>query len=267
MQSLMRVSQHTRYHAIATNRSSFIKKWHQLSLGMFDAYSAHAGKKNVECPLCGWTGRHFVDFHTGYDFVCKKTVCPGCFSHPRHRSYKYTLEKMLAEFSQDKVKVLHFAPEKIITELLCRHPKVDYLSVDIDHRRAMRKEDITRLSFGDNQFDLIICIHVLEHIVDDTKAMQELLRVLKPSGKALLDVPIDFDRATTYEDWTITSPEARTKAFWQWDHVRLYGRDFSEKLRNAGFTVTEDRHITAKGSDLIQRQGLEDSVNYIGSKS
>lgn len=269
MQKLLRVARHTRYHAMATNKSARIQKWQQILSGVLDARSAYTSvgsHQQVRCNLCDWSGKHFVDFHVGYDLVFEKSVCPQCFSHPRHRSYKYTLDRIISEFAQEKVKVLHFAPERIIAELLMGNPKIDYLSVDIDHRRAMRKEDITKLSFKDNQFDLIICIHVLEHIDDDKKAMQELLRVLKPNGKALLDVPIDATRNTTYEDWSITSPEARTKAFWQWDHVRLYGLDFPEKLRTAGFTVIEDNHIKQKGADIIRQQGLEDTTNYIGTK-
>lgn len=237
---------------------------------MLDAFTAGLGSKpshKVSCMLCGWTGNHFVDFYTGYDFVHRKTICPNCFSHPRHRSYKYTLNKVFTQFKQEKIKVLHFAPEAIITHLIAQYPNVDYLSVDIDHRNAMRKEDITRLSFADNSFDFIMCIHVLEHIPDDKKAMQELFRVLKPNGIALLDVPIDQTSEVTYEDWNITSPEGRTKAFWQWDHVRLYGLDFPKKLSDVGFVVTQDDHIRNKGEILIQKEGLEATTNYICTKT
>jgi SAM-dependent methyltransferase len=269
MQSLLKVAQHTRYHAITTNKTSIFSKWHELLDGMLDTFTAKRGSiKNhkVSCILCGWTGNHFIDFHTGYNFVHKKTVCPNCFSHPRHRSYKYTLDKIFSQFNQEKIKVLHFAPEAIIAHLITQYPNVDYLNVDIDHRKAMRKEDITQLSFANNSFDFIMCIHVLEHIPDDKKAMQELYRVLKPNGIALLDVPIDETSETTYEDWSITSHEGRTKAFWQWDHVRLYGLDFPKKLRAEGFVVTEDDHIKEKGKEVINKQGLEATTNYLCTK-
>ena len=269
MQSLLKVAKHTRYHAITTNKKFLLSKWSELFVGMLDAFSAGFGSKHnykVSCMLCGWTGNHFVDFYTGYDFVHRKTVCPNCFSHPRHRSYKYTLDKIFSQLKQEKIKVLHFAPEAIITHLITQYPNVDYLSVDIDYRNAMRKEDITKLSFADNSFDFVMCIHVLEHIPDDKKAMQELFRVLKPNGIALLDVPIDQTKEATYEDWSITSHEGRTKAFWQWDHVRLYGLDFSKKLRDVDFIVTEDDHIKDKGEALIQKEGLEATTNYICTK-
>lgn len=269
MRNLLRVARHTRYHAMATNRSSTSQRWIQLLGGMLDAGSAYnvSPHKQVKCNLCGWTGKHFVDFHVGYDFVFKKSVCPECYSHPRHRSYKYTLDRILSEYDQEAIRVLHFAPEQIMTKLLLGNPKVEYLSVDIDHRRAMRREDIKNLSFKDDQFDLIICIHVLEHIDNDRKAMQELFRVLKPGGKALLDVPIDINRSSTYEDWSITTPEGRTNAFWQWDHLRLYGLDFPDKLRAVGFKVIEDNNILEKGELFIRKHGLESTTSYIGTKN
>lgn len=270
MQRLLRIAQHTRSHAITTNKTSFLSKWHELGVGMLDAFTSGLGSKEsheVSCLLCGWTGNHFVDFKTGYGFEYKKSVCPNCFSHPRHRSYAYTLDKIFSQLKKDRIKVLHFAPEAVITHLIKKYPHVDYLSVDIDHRKAMRKEDITGLSFDDNSYDFIMCIHVLEHIPDDKKAMRELFRVLRPNGIALLDVPIDRTNKVTYEDWSITSHEGRTKAFWQWDHVRLYGLDFPDKLRKVGFLVTEDNHILDKGEALIQKQGLEAASNYICTKS
>ena len=121
----------------------------------------------------------------------------------------------------------------------------------------MQKEDITALSFQDQTFDMIICIHVLEHIEDDWSAMKELLRVLKSDGCAILDVPIDYTREETYEDFPIRSPEERTKAFWQGDHVRLYGRDFSKRLVDTGVAVTEDRQSGHLDEDLLRVHGLQ----------
>jgi len=107
----------------------------------------------------------------------------------------------------------------------------------------MYREDLTKLSFKDNSFDAILCYHVLEHIEDDKKAILELFRVLKPGGWAILQTPIDGDREHTFEDFTITSAEERNKAFGQSDHVRIYGRDYFLRLRNAGFFVKEDTFV------------------------
>jgi SAM-dependent methyltransferase len=70
--------------------------------------------------------------------------------------------------------------------------------------------------------------------------MRELNRVLKPGGWAIMLVPIDKSRDQTYEDFSITTPEARLKAFWQEDHVRLYGNDFGDRLQESGFDVKKE---------------------------
>lgn len=264
---LVRTSQHINYNRLSTTSFSPAKRLALLAAGVMEAARCQALLKRrakVECNLCGWQGRSFINFYTGYGHVYPKAVCPSCYSHPRHRSYAFSLEKLLN--SNGKKKVLHFSPERMITEIICSYADIDYLSVDIDHTKAMRKEDITALSFPSNSFDYIVCVHVFEHISDDRKAMDEVYRVLKPGGVALLDVPIDHNREETYEDWSITSPEERTKAFWQWDHVRLYGRDYPQKLRAVGFSVKEDQLISHLPEHQRTRFGLEAEPNYLCTK-
>jgi len=112
----------------------------------------------------------------------------------------------------------------------------DYLSVDIDGSKAMRRADITKLDFPDNHFDAIVCNHVLEHVPSDRLAMSELYRVLKPDGGwASLQVP--RTESLTDEDPAIIDPQERLKRFNQEDHVRLYGKDYFDRLREAGFRV------------------------------
>ncbi|MEM6347979.1 MAG: methyltransferase domain-containing protein [Bacteroidota bacterium] len=100
--------------------------------------------------------------------------------------------------------------------------------------------DITQMEFPENKFDFILCSHVLEHVPNDTLAMSELYRVLKPGGWGILQVPIEMDREQTYEDDSITSPEERKIAFGQFDHVRVYGRDYIKRLEYVGFAVELD---------------------------
>jgi SAM-dependent methyltransferase len=268
LKRLVRASNYANYNRLSTRAYSRLSAAAILSAGVWEAWSrsiSSARSATVECNICKWQGRKFIDFHTGYDHVYREAVCPSCFSHPRHRSYAFVLDEVFSR-ATGTLKVLHFAPEPQITQLLRRYPLVDYLSVDIDPERAMRKEDICRLSFQDDSFDVIICIHVMEHIDDDTKAMAEVFRVLRGNGIALLDVPIDWTRGDTYEDATITSPEARTKAFWQWDHVRLYGRNYGDKLAAAGFTVEQKRYIEALGMDAVRRHGLEAMPTFVCRK-
>jgi SAM-dependent methyltransferase len=147
--------------------------------------------------------------------------------------------KKETEFFQTPSKVLHMAPEKAFISRLKKLSHLDYISCDIESPLADIKADICALPFDDNSFDWILCNHVLEHIPSDTKAMQELYRVLKPGGKALLQVPLDPKRDTTFEDNSITDKATRTKIFGQYDHVRVYGKDYFEKLRAIGFRVNE----------------------------
>ena len=87
--------------------------------------------------------------------------------------------------------------------------------------------------------DAIICNHVLEHIPDDRKAMKELRRVLKPGGWGILQVPISYVLAATHEDPSIVTTEAREQAFGQYDHVRIYAKDYVDRLVGAGFKVEQ----------------------------
>jgi len=115
--------------------------------------------------------------------------------------------------------------------------KIKYINGDLNPLVADRKIDITDISFGNDYFDFIICNHVLEHIQDDRKAMSELFRVLKPSGEAILQVPISKNAKETFEDFSITSPEEREKYFGQKDHVRIYGKNYKNRLENVDFKV------------------------------
>jgi predicted SAM-dependent methyltransferase len=152
--------------------------------------------------------------------------------------------------------VLHFAPEKRLEQRLAAQPNLDYVSTDLDRPRAMVKADITALPFPDESFDVILCSHVLEHVIDDRQAMAELFRVLKPSGWAVLQVPISRRRSETFEDPTIVAPRDRERLYGQADHVRIYGRDFTARVREAGFTVREEDYGRELGEARARRYGL-----------
>jgi SAM-dependent methyltransferase len=132
-------------------------------------------------------------------------------------------------------RVLHVAPEASIGARLQEVPGIEYVSTDLDPGAAMVAADLTDLPFEDDSFDFVLCNHVLEHIPDDVTAMRELQRVLDRHGLALMQHPIDADRPTTFEDWSVTDPATREQVFFQRDHVRIYGRDFADRLAQAGF--------------------------------
>jgi SAM-dependent methyltransferase len=164
--------------------------------------------------------------------------------------------------------MLHFAPEQWFQQQFLKLPNLDYISTDLEAPHAMVKMDITRITYPDDSFDVILCNHVLEHIPDDLKAMRELHRVLKPGGWAILQVPLEPDLDVTYEDPSIVDPEERFKAFKQQDHVRLYGRDFKDRLENSGFHVTVDDYVRQFSKEEIDRYGLMESEDiYFCTKS
>ena len=130
---------------------------------------------------------------------------------------------------------------------------MDYTTTDLLSPLADVKADICNLPFSDNEFDVILCNHVLEHIPDDIKAMKELYRVLKSGGFGVFQIPQDLSRETTFEDHTITDKKERAKIFGQYDHVRMYGLDYFDKLRTVGFKVEEVDYTTTLSDEDITR--------------
>lgn len=162
--------------------------------------------------------------------------CPNCGSLDRERHIHLYLKHKTEVYDDTRMRLLHFAPEENLKGALTVCSDIDYVSVDL-LRNAMTRMDIANLGFADQAFDAIICSHVLEHVPDDRRALSELFRVLKPGGWAVIQVPISFSLEETYEDPTITEPEERHRAFGQRDHLRIYGKDYLNRLRDAGFDV------------------------------
>lgn len=166
--------------------------------------------------------------------------------------------------------MLHVAPEAKLAERLQSAPNLDYLSGDLDPTHAMVQMDLTDIQYPDNTFDAIYCSHVLEHIPDDRRAMRELYRVLKPGGWAIIHAPIQ--RKTTIEDPSITTPQGRLRAYGQSDHVRSYGEDYVDRLRESGFDVTIEKFIDGFSDAEVERLGLHpaprtpDSYVYVSRK-
>lgn len=116
--------------------------------------------------------------------------------------------------------------------------------------------DIMSLPFRSAVFDIVICNHVLEHVMDDLEAMRELYRVTKPGCIAILQVPILEGAERTYEDASIKTPEARERAYGQTDHRRLYGDDYGKRLKSAGFELQRSRFHLEMSENILEREGL-----------
>lgn len=201
-------------------------------------------------PIDGKSFSSFLPY--GYGKQRNNVLSPSTLSLERHRLLWLYLKNETDFFNNtESKKVLHFAPEQCFYKRFRKQNNIEYTTTDLLSPLADVKADICNLPFKDNSYDIIFCNHVLEHIPDDTKAMQELYRVLKPKGMAILQIPQELARKTTYEDNSITDKAERAKIFGQYDHVRVYGRDYFNKLRSVGFTVEEiDYTATLSGKEV-----------------
>lgn len=202
------------------------------------------GKRYTD-PIDGKSFKTFLPY--GYVKQRENILSPSTLSLERHRLLWLYL-KDETDFFSAKKKVLHFAPEQCFLKRFRSLKNLDYTTTDLLSPIADVKADICNLPFEDNSYDVILCNHVLEHIPDDTKAMQELYRVMKPGGWGVFQIPQDLNREMTFEDDSITDKAERAKIFGQYDHVRIYGRDYFHKLRSVGFKV-EEIDYTSKLSD------------------
>jgi len=210
------------------------------------------------CPVCGKSSRIFK---TAGTTPRQDARCIHCGALERHRFVWLYFLKKTNLFDSIPKKILHVAPEPCFEHKLKDSFGENYITADLQNPHAMVRMDITDIQYPDQYFDVIYCSHVLEHVQDDRKAMREFHRVLKNDGWAILLVPITRD--VTYEDPLITEPEARFKAFGQDDHVRRYGFDYVDRLKDAGFEV-----IISKVNDLFNtkdaiRMGLTPAAGEI----
>lgn len=215
----------------------------------------YAGKKHY-CPVCDSNIKLWKPL--GYDLsvITEKQIvgggyrlaqCSVCDSSDRIRLL-YLFLKNKTNVYTNNLKLLHIAPEPSLEYIFKHQNNIDYLTADMNPEMVMEKMDITDIQYPESFFDAIICNHVLEHIPDDHKAMSELFRVLKPGGWAILQVPFSKISNKTFENQNIITPEDRERIFGQTDHVRIYGKDYNDRLKKAGFEIetyswTEDNEL------------------------
>lgn len=204
-------------------------------------------------PIDGKSFRTFLPY--GYGNQRNNVLSPSTLSLERHRLLWLYL-KNETDFFSKQLKVLHFAPEQAFYNRFKKQKNLDYTTTDLESPLADVKADICNLPFKNDLYDVILCNHVLEHIPDDTKAMQELYRVLKPGGMAILQIPQDLSREKTFEDNSITDKKERAKIFGQYDHVRVYGRDYFDKLRTIGFNVDEVDYTAKLSKEELEKYCL-----------
>lgn len=221
---------------------------------------------NVICPVCNSTFRTFLPY--GRINPRPNALCPNCQSLERHRLIWLYLQTE-TDFFKKPQDVLHIAPEACFMKPFEKIHQDKYITADIESPLAKVKMDIHAIPFNDHSFDVVLCNHVLEHVDNDIKAMSEINRVLKPGGFAVLQVPFFHPIPDkTYEDFTITDPRQREKAFGQDDHVRKYGRDFPKRIAQSGLKPVENNFVNEKTDSERAKFGLvRGETLFIGIKS
>lgn len=225
--------------------------------------------KGKECPLCGCRRRKFLPY--GYVTQRDNALCPNCLALERHRTLWLWLlrESDIGRGAVALPRLLHVAPEVALmrkfSRIYAKQP-ADYVTADLESPLADLHFDIQHIPLEDESFDVVICNHIMEHVEDDRLAMREILRIMRKGGWGVILSPVDLQREKTFEDDTITDEAERTRIFGQYDHRRIYGRDYAERLREAGFEVYECDYanlIPAKEKELY---ALTDEPLYIVRK-
>jgi SAM-dependent methyltransferase len=213
----------------------------------------YRGNRYVD-PIDGSSYRKFLPY--GYHKLRPNALCPGTLSLERHRLLWLYLERE-TNFLKQPLKVLHIAPEQVLYKKFKSFKHWDYITADLYSPLADVRADICALPFINHSFDLIFCNHVLEHIPDHIKAMKELYRVLQKGGTLIAQVPLEEKREKTFEDNSIVDKKERTKVFGQYDHVRIYGKDFYSFLDQVGFKSQAIFYASSLTEEELNRFGLQ----------
>jgi hypothetical protein len=221
---------------------------------------------NVTCPICNGSFRRFLPY--GRITPRENALCPNCLSLERHRLiWLYLKDK--TDFFKEKRHVLHIAPEACFIPRFEKIHGDNYITADIESPLAKVKMDIHNIPFDQNSFDVVLCNHVLEHVTDDIRAINEIHRVLKPGGFAILQVPFFSPVADkTFEDLSITDKREREKLFGQDDHVRKYGKDYGSRISKGGLNPFEDTFASELPAAVQKKFGLvKEEVIFGGRKN
>ena len=221
--------------------------------------------RGKECPLCGTRRRKFLPY--GYVEARENALCPNCLALERHRLMWLWLER------QSELKalptILHIAPEVAIMRKLRKMYKEcpeRYVTADLESPLADMHFDVQHIPLSEESFEVIFANHLLEHVEDDRLAMRELYRIMRRGGWGIMLSPVELEREKTFEDDSITDREERTRIFGQYDHRRIYGRDYADRLHEAGFEVEEVDYVKSFSEEEQTRYALRQEILYIVRK-
>lgn len=220
-----------------------------------------------ECPVCGTKRRKFLPY--GYVTSRDNALCPNCLSLERHRLLWLWLQRE-SDLFERRPRLLHVAPEVCLMRHLRKAYKgheEDYVTADLESPLADLHFDIQHIPLADESFDVVFCNHIMEHVEDDLQAMREIHRVMRRGeGWGVILSPVELEREKTFEDDSITDPEERTRIFGQYDHRRVYGRDYADRLREAGFEVEDLDYAATLTAEERERYALPKDHLYIVRK-
>lgn len=229
---------------------------------LLGAFYAGSGR---ECPICGTRRRKFMPY--GYVKSRKDALCPGCLSLERHRTLWLYLQRETKLLEEQPV-LLHIAPEVCLKHRFERaygeggHAD-RYITADLESPLAKMHFDVQEIPLPDQSVDVIICNHLLEHVDDDRRALKELYRIMRHGGWGIVLSPVDEGREHTFEDASVTSPQERTRLFGQYDHRRVYGRDYAQRLAEAGFVPETLNYAASLSPEEVETFALDDKPIYI----
>lgn len=212
---------------------------------------------NCHCIACEQKVRFFLPFTGGVEMVplvlqelnvvgsnLTQHSCPKCESNDRERHLLLYCKRTGMDNYITQSRILHFAPERSVAAYITALAPSEYVKADLYPRTAdVQKVDMLNMRFPDASFDLVIANHVMEHVEDDAKALSEIHRVLRPGGLAILQTPYSAMLVSTFGDKGIQSKSARTFAYGQDDHVRLYGQNIFNRFSAAGFVSKVKSHV------------------------
>ena len=174
-----------------------------------------------------------------------------------------------SDLFETRPRILHIAPEVCLMRRFRKLYKgcdEEYITADLESPLAKLHFDVQHCPLADESVDVIICNHLLEHVTSDGVALRELYRTMRYGGWGVMLAPIDYSRAETFEDDTITDPQERARVFGQYDHRRIYGRDYADRLRKAGFDAEEIDYKMCFSEEERRQFSLGDDRLYIVRK-
>jgi SAM-dependent methyltransferase len=220
--------------------------------------------------------RAFVSSNTGYCHCCRQQTrfvitgpwlrdqyfCRTCHSIPRQRHINFILDRHYPDWENKEIH--ESSPgNKFISQWANRYSSSQYYEGVQEGalHNGHRCENLEHLTYPDETFDIFITQDVLEHVFHPDKAIQEIMRVLKPGGVHIFTTPKHKNLVKSYARAVIENGEIKHllepmyhgnpvgdgRALVTWD----YGDDFEALIRNwCGYpTITYATREQALGLD------------------